>query len=248
MQGRKIAEHVMGLHTIEHRHLDYDKAASAIFTEPEIADVGLAEAEVPEGGTHFNYMPKIGGGATIKLRDDLHFIGGVRFFHLSNGNLHGRDENPSQDGVQYFAGVHNPIGVKLGPTATPDEALELCERLNPERIPGRLTLVARMGAEQVFELLPPLLRAVREAEHPVVWACDPMHANLVRMSSGTKTRRSHMNKQSIAMLLREVAVAAGSEKLIAGQVADLEAEGKKEEAENLRRVPRCRADGGVVAG
>ena len=70
-----------------------------------VGGVGLAEAEVPEGGTHFNYMPKIGGGATVKLRDDLHFIGGVRFFHLSNGNLHGRDENPSQDGVQYFAGV-----------------------------------------------------------------------------------------------------------------------------------------------
>ena len=65
----------------------------------------VAEEEVPEGGTHFNYTPKGGGGATFKLRDDLHLIGGVRFFHLSNGNLHGRDENPSQDGVQYFAGV-----------------------------------------------------------------------------------------------------------------------------------------------
>ncbi len=60
---------------------------------------------------------------------------------------------------------------------------------NPERIPGRLTLVARMGAEQVFELLPPLLRAVREAEHPVVWACDPMHANVFKTDSGVKTRR-----------------------------------------------------------
>jgi hypothetical protein len=70
-----------------------------------VGGVGLAEAEVPEGGTHFNYMPKIGGGATLRLRDDVHLIGGARFFHLSNGNLHGRDENPSQDGVQYFVGV-----------------------------------------------------------------------------------------------------------------------------------------------
>ena len=70
-----------------------------------VGGVSLAEAEVPEGGTHFNYVPKIGGGATFKLRDDVHLIGGVRFFHLSNGNLHGRDENPSQDGVQYFFGV-----------------------------------------------------------------------------------------------------------------------------------------------
>ena len=56
--------------------------------------------------------------------------------------------------------------------------VELCERLNPDRIPGRLTLIARLGAEHVEELLPPLLRAVREAEHPVVWVCDPMHANV----------------------------------------------------------------------
>ncbi len=100
-----------------------------------------------------------------------------------------RTRDPHAAHVEFFSGVHNPLGVKLGPTATPDEALELCERLNPERIPGRLTLVARMGAEQVFELLPPLLRAVREAEHPVVWACDPMHANVFKTDSGVKTRR-----------------------------------------------------------
>ena len=70
-----------------------------------VGGVSLAEAEVPEGGTHFNYVPKLGGGATFKLRDNVHLVGGVRFFHLSNGNLHGRDENPSQDGVQYFVGV-----------------------------------------------------------------------------------------------------------------------------------------------
>jgi 3-deoxy-7-phosphoheptulonate synthase len=100
-----------------------------------------------------------------------------------------RTRDAGEAHVEFFSGVHNPLGVKLGPTATPDEALELCERLNPERIPGRLTLVARMGAEQVFELLPPLLRAVREAEHPVVWACDPMHANVFKTESGVKTRR-----------------------------------------------------------
>jgi 3-deoxy-7-phosphoheptulonate synthase len=79
--------------------------------------------------------------------------------------------------------------VKVGPTATADELIEICERLNPARMPGRLTLVSRMGAEHVFELLPPLLRAVRETEHPVVWACDPMHANVFKTDSGVKTRR-----------------------------------------------------------
>jgi 3-deoxy-7-phosphoheptulonate synthase len=100
-----------------------------------------------------------------------------------------RTRDPRGAHAEFFAGVHNPLGVKLGPTATADDVLELCERLNPGRVPGRLTLIARMGAEQVFELLPPLLRALREAEHPVVWACDPMHANLFKTESGVKTRR-----------------------------------------------------------
>jgi 3-deoxy-7-phosphoheptulonate synthase len=91
--------------------------------------------------------------------------------------------------VEFFSGVLNPLGVKVGPTATPDELVELCDRLNPGRVPGRLTLIARMGAGRVGELLPPLLRAVREAEHPAVWACDPMHANVFKTASGVKTRR-----------------------------------------------------------
>jgi 3-deoxy-7-phosphoheptulonate synthase len=91
--------------------------------------------------------------------------------------------------VAFFAAVHNPLGCKLGPAATPEEALAICERLNPQRVPGRLTLITRLGAERVRELLPPLLRAVRDAEHPVVWVCDPMHANVIRTASGRKTRR-----------------------------------------------------------
>lgn len=91
--------------------------------------------------------------------------------------------------VEFFAGVHNPIGVKLGPGAAPDEVVALCERLNPLRTPGRVTLITRMGAARVREALPPLLRAVREAGTPVVWSCDPMHANTFVTPSGHKTRR-----------------------------------------------------------
>jgi 3-deoxy-7-phosphoheptulonate synthase len=95
-----------------------------------------------------------------------------------------------QDGAhaEFFAGVHNPVGVKLGPAAAPEDAVGLCERLNPDRVPGRLTLIARMGADSVGRLLPPLLRGVREAGHPVVWVCDPMHANSFVTASGVKTR------------------------------------------------------------
>jgi 3-deoxy-7-phosphoheptulonate synthase len=99
-----------------------------------------------------------------------------------------RTRQPDGAHVEFFAGVHNPIGVKLGPSATPEDVLELCERLNPEQVPGRLTLITRMGADRVFELLPPILRAVRDAAHPVVWACDPMHANVFVSSTGRKTR------------------------------------------------------------
>jgi 3-deoxy-7-phosphoheptulonate synthase len=90
--------------------------------------------------------------------------------------------------VEFFSGIKNPIGSKIGPTATPDEVLELCERLNPEKIPGRLTLITRMGAGKIQEHLPPLLAAVRDAGHPVVWACDPMHGNTFTAQGGQKTR------------------------------------------------------------
>jgi 3-deoxy-7-phosphoheptulonate synthase len=90
--------------------------------------------------------------------------------------------------VEFFAGVHNPLGVKLGPGATADDVVGLCERLNPLRIPGRLTFVVRMGAGRLREALPSLLEAARDAEHPVVWACDPMHANMFRTETGIKTR------------------------------------------------------------
>ncbi len=90
--------------------------------------------------------------------------------------------------VEFFRGIRNPIGCKIGPSATPEDVLALCETLNPDRIPGRLTLISRMGASKVAELLPPLLSAVDETGHPVVWACDPMHGNTFTTNGGRKTR------------------------------------------------------------
>jgi 3-deoxy-7-phosphoheptulonate synthase len=100
-----------------------------------------------------------------------------------------RTRQPDGAHVEFFSGVHNPIGVKIGPNATPAEVVELAERLNPLRVPGRLTYYARMGAERVGELLPPLLRAVRDEGHPILWASDPMHGNGIRTATGVKTRR-----------------------------------------------------------
>jgi len=90
--------------------------------------------------------------------------------------------------VAFLRGVGNPIGVKVGPTTPVDELLRLTEILNPENEPGRLTLIARMGADKVASLLPPLVRAVTNEGRAVVWACDPMHGNTVKSSNGFKTR------------------------------------------------------------
>jgi 3-deoxy-7-phosphoheptulonate synthase len=90
--------------------------------------------------------------------------------------------------MEFFTGVKNPIGCKIGPTVSPDEAIAICEKLNPERVPGRLTLISRMGAEKIVDGLRPIVRAVTDAGHPVVWVCDPMHGNTFTSASGRKTR------------------------------------------------------------
>ena len=90
--------------------------------------------------------------------------------------------------VEFLRGVGNPLGCKVGPSTDAEFVLELCERLNPARIPGRLTLISRMGADKVEDTLRPLLRAVKDAGHPVVWACDPMHGNTITSTGGRKTR------------------------------------------------------------
>jgi len=90
--------------------------------------------------------------------------------------------------VEFFRGIANPVGCKVGPSMTPAELVDLCDLLTPGRVPGRLTLITRMGAEAIEEKLPPLLRAARAAGQPVVWTCDPMHGNTFTAPSGRKTR------------------------------------------------------------
>ena len=90
--------------------------------------------------------------------------------------------------VEFLSGVGNPIGCKIGPSTTPEYVVQLCAALNPDRIPGRLTLISRMGAGKVEAALRPILRTVTDAGHPVVWACDPMHANTFTSAPGHTTR------------------------------------------------------------
>jgi 3-deoxy-7-phosphoheptulonate synthase len=90
--------------------------------------------------------------------------------------------------VNYMQGIKNPIGVKCGPTLEPDELLRLIDALNPEGIPGRLTLIGRFGSDKVAERLPRLMAATHKAGVPVVWSIDPMHGNVVKANNGYKTR------------------------------------------------------------
>ena len=90
--------------------------------------------------------------------------------------------------VEFLRGVQNPIGLKCGPSLEVDDMLRLIEVLNPDNTPGRLTLISRMGAEQVEAGLPPLVRAVKREGFKVVWSCDPMHGNTIKSSTGYKTR------------------------------------------------------------
>ena len=91
--------------------------------------------------------------------------------------------------VEYMRGIANPIGIKCGPSLEADDLLKLIDVLNSDNISGRLTLIARMGADHVTAKLPSLLRAVEKSGAKVVWCCDPMHGNTVKASSGYKTRR-----------------------------------------------------------
>ena len=90
--------------------------------------------------------------------------------------------------MHFAASIRNPVGMKVGPTASPEDVLEAVERLNPDRIPGRLSLITRMGAGTVRDALPAIVQKVEASGHPVVWVCDPMHGNTREARSGHKTR------------------------------------------------------------
>jgi len=91
--------------------------------------------------------------------------------------------------LNFLSGIGNPVGAKIGPAATAEEVVALCDVLDPDCQPGRLTLITRLGADRAERLLPPVQEAVRAAGHPVVWVCDPMHANTFVSEGGRKTRR-----------------------------------------------------------
>ena len=127
----------------------------------------------------------------LEYEDALTRVGaGGRPYDLSAHLVWIGERTRAQDGAHVaFAGrLANPLGVKLGPSATPEEAAALVELLDPDREPGRLTVISRMGAGRVHDVLPPIVEKVTATGAQVVWACDPMHGNTIESAGGLKTR------------------------------------------------------------
>ena len=108
-----------------------------------------------------------------------------------------RTRDPNEAHIEFLRGVANPLGCKAGPSQTPDELLRVIDTLNPDNIPGRLTVITRMGHEAVEDKLPPLIRAIEREGRSVVWSCDPMHANTTTSATGYKTRAFNMIREEV---------------------------------------------------
>ena len=116
--------------------------------------------------------------------DGQHYVGSAHMLWIGD-----RTRNPDDAHVEFLRGVANPIGCKVGPSMTKEDLIRLCDVLNPHNEPGRLTFIARMGAEKVDQFLPPLVRLLKEEGRHVVWSCDPMHGNTIKSPNGFKTRK-----------------------------------------------------------
>ena len=130
--------------------------------------------------------------AMLRLAADSN--GDTRLYDLSAHQLWIGERTRGIDDfhVNFAALISNPIGIKLGPTTTPEEAVAYADKLDPDRVPGRLTMVIRMGQDKVREVLPGIVKAVEASGHKVVWQSDPMHGNTFTSSNGYKTR--HFDK------------------------------------------------------
>ena len=90
--------------------------------------------------------------------------------------------------IEFVRGIGNPIGLKVGPSTDIQELIKIIDLINPDNTAGRITLICRMGAEQVGTKLPPIVSKVEKEGKKIVWACDPMHGNTIKASNGFKTR------------------------------------------------------------
>jgi 3-deoxy-7-phosphoheptulonate synthase len=119
----------------------------------------------------------------VRSERDTRFLGSTHLPWIGD-----RTRQPDAAHVQLLSAVANPVACKIGPATSAAELSELCARLDPDRVPGRLTLIVRLGKTAIAEQLPSLVTSVRSQGHPVVWLSDPMHGNTIRTAAGLKTR------------------------------------------------------------
>ncbi len=170
-----------------HRRADYERLVARIadaleFVEATGVQTAGVTGQVDLFSSHEGLLLAYERAMTEQVGD--------RWYNLGSHFQWIGDRTRQVDGahVEYFRGIANPMGVKVGPTMTPAELVALLEVLNPDDEAGRLTLITRFGADRIDQMLPPLLEAVRESGRTVVWSCDPMHGNTEKTGTGVKTR------------------------------------------------------------
>jgi 3-deoxy-7-phosphoheptulonate synthase len=169
------------------RRADYERMVARIadaleFVEATGIQTRNATGQVDLFSSHEGLLLEYEQAMTEKVGD--------RWYNLGSHFQWIGDRTRQVDGahVDYFRGITNPMGIKVGPTMAPDELIELMVALNPDDEPGRLTLITRFGADRIDQKLPPLIEAVKNSGRTVVWSCDPMHGNTQKTSVGVKTR------------------------------------------------------------
>lgn len=161
------------------------------FTETKPGDLGRIEFYTSHEGLLLGYESAL----TLRPpRTD-------KYYNLGTHMLWIGERTRQLDGahLEYFRGIANPIGVKIGPTMEPEELVKLISILNPQNEAGRLTLITRMGKEKIAQSLPRLLQAVHKAGQVVTWTCDPMHSNTIKLDNGMKTRPFDMILDELSM-------------------------------------------------
>lgn len=121
---------------------------------------------------------------TRKMQDNKYYDLSAHFLWIGD-----RTRSPDEAHVEFLRGIENPVAFKVGPKITKDEIIKLIDILNPDNIPGKLTLISRMGATKVEELLPSLVEFVKNEGKNVIWSCDPMHGNIIKTSNNYKSRK-----------------------------------------------------------
>lgn len=171
----------------DHRRQEYEEALARILDALDFAvvtgmDNNASLRTVELYSSHEGLLLDYEEAQTERVND--------RHYNLGAHTLWIGDRTRQLDGahVEYFRGIENPIGIKVGPSMQPNELLRLLERIEPENRAGRITLITRMGHQRVTELLPNLVEQVRQAGRNVAWLCDPMHGNTRSASGGYKTR------------------------------------------------------------